>query len=106
MALTRLFCQNLRSIQSADIQPDPGVNIFYGANGAGKTSLLEAIHILSTGRSFRTPKIRNVIQYHQDSLIVTGTLSENGRQQQPGLSISEYQVAAGLTSNRLNTLPL
>ncbi|WP_206616105.1 AAA family ATPase, partial [Escherichia coli] len=29
-------------------------NVFYGANGSGKTSILEAIHLLATGRSFRT----------------------------------------------------
>lgn len=101
MALTRLFCQNLRSIQSADIQPDPGINIFYGANGAGKTSLLEAIHILSTGRSFRTPLIRNVIQYDQESLIVTGTLYESGRQQQVGIQRWKDQVRA-----RINQQPV
>ena len=45
---------------------------FMSAPGAGKTSVLEAIHILSTGRSFRTPQWRHLIQRGQDQLWVTG----------------------------------
>lgn len=37
-----------------EIEPSPEVNVLYGANGAGKTSVLEALVVLSRGRSFRT----------------------------------------------------
>ena len=32
----------------------PGINVIWGENGSGKTSVLEAIHILSIGKSFKT----------------------------------------------------
>ncbi len=54
MLLQKLRIERLRNIQTVamhDLQP---FNIFYGANGSGKTSILEAIHLLATGRSFRT----------------------------------------------------
>lgn len=53
MRLTRLEVRNLRRVASAVLTPCPGLNLVVGDNGAGKTSLLEAVHLLAYGRSFR-----------------------------------------------------
>lgn len=53
MRIRRLEIRNLRCLQGAALQPGPTLNVVTGANGAGKTSLLEAIHLLAYGRSFR-----------------------------------------------------
>ena len=55
MRLTRLDIRDLRQLAPLSIQPGPRVNWIIGDNGAGKTSLLEAIHLLAYGRSFRGP---------------------------------------------------
>jgi DNA replication and repair protein RecF len=47
-------------------------NIVFGSNGSGKTSLLEAVHILGTARSFRSGKPRSQIQYGKDRYVVRG----------------------------------
>jgi len=44
---------NLRNIRSCYLDFEPGLTIVSGANGAGKTSLLESIYLLGRGRSFR-----------------------------------------------------
>jgi DNA replication and repair protein RecF len=44
---------------------DPRRNYIFGSNGAGKTSLLEAIYLLGRGRSFRTRQNRRLIQHGQ-----------------------------------------
>ena len=54
MRLERLQLQGLRCIADAGVDLDAGFNIFVGANGAGKTSVLEAAFLLSHGRSFRS----------------------------------------------------
>ncbi len=72
MSLRCLSVQNLRNLQSIDIEPATRLNIIYGANGSGKTSLLEAINILSLGRSFRSRKHKTMIQYDQPSFTVFG----------------------------------
>ena len=54
MLLSRLNIENLRNISKVDLDPHPTLNYFYGENGAGKTTVLEAISILSRGRSFKT----------------------------------------------------
>ena len=53
MRLRQLRLENLRAFQSLDLDLDPGWNVFVGANGAGKTTVLEAAFLLSHARSFR-----------------------------------------------------
>lgn len=53
MQLTELRIKDLRCIQQAELHLAPGINLITGANGAGKTSAIEAIHLMGYGRSFR-----------------------------------------------------
>lgn len=54
MGLTQLEVTNFRSFKQVNLHPSPGLNVIAGANASGKTSLLEAIHTLGMGRSFRS----------------------------------------------------
>lgn len=51
--LIRLAVSGVRNLEPLELSPGPQLNLVLGANGAGKTSLLEAIHLLAYGRSFR-----------------------------------------------------
>jgi len=62
MILTRLVVRELRCIQSLDWIPSRGMNVLVGANGSGKTSILEAIHLAAVGRSFRTRDTSQLIR--------------------------------------------
>jgi DNA replication and repair protein RecF len=62
MALISLEVSALRNLASASLSPSSGLNLLFGANGSGKTSLLEAIHLLGMARSFRTTQARKLIQ--------------------------------------------
>lgn len=53
MHVTRLEVRNLRCFAEASLEPSAGLNLIVGDNGAGKTSLLEALHLMAYGRSFR-----------------------------------------------------
>lgn len=53
MRLTRLRVAGLRCLADVEFLPAPGLTLVTGGNGAGKTSLMEAIHLLGYGRSFR-----------------------------------------------------
>ena len=64
--LTQLKIQNFRNLNNVDIEISSNFNIFYGRNGAGKTSLLEAIYYLGLGRSFRSSPLRSIINYTAD----------------------------------------
>ena len=53
MLIRRLQLQSFRRFAEAELHPQPGFNLITGDNGSGKTSLLEALHLLAHGRSFR-----------------------------------------------------
>lgn len=53
MKLLQIRLKNFRNFLDLDLRLNPGVNVITGDNGAGKTSLLEAIQVLLTSQSFR-----------------------------------------------------
>ena len=75
MSLSRLDIFNLRIFERARLDPVPGLNLIVGPNASGKTSLLEGIHMLATGRSFRTPRIEHVVHRGSRELMVTGQVT-------------------------------
>nr|WP_297457706.1 DNA replication/repair protein RecF [uncultured Halomonas sp.] len=75
MPLDRLTFLGLRNLADLDMRPEPGINLIVGDNGSGKTSLLEGIHILGMGRSFRTQHLKHVITHDSESLTLHGRLA-------------------------------
>ena len=53
MRLTHLELTNHRNIVHAELNPDPHLTVLCGPNGQGKTNLLEAVWLLTGGKSFR-----------------------------------------------------
>jgi DNA replication and repair protein RecF len=51
--IERFSCRDFRNLGPLEWRPDSGAQVVVGANGAGKTSLLEALYLLATSRSFR-----------------------------------------------------
>lgn len=61
MKLQSLYIRNFRNLKEASLTFGDKINLFYGLNAQGKTNLLEAIILLSTGRSFRTQHLSELI---------------------------------------------
>ena len=64
MLLTELEARNFRNLRGRT-GCGTGLNILLGDNGQGKTSWLEAIHLLATTRSFRTAKLSETITFDE-----------------------------------------
>lgn len=94
-ALTELNIHHLRNIESIRLSLHPQYNLFYGANGSGKTSLLEAIYLLSSGHSFRTREISPLVSDGASSLTVFARTSTDE-------SISIQKSVSGPTQVKLN----
>ena len=62
MYLKSLYLRNFRNYAEAEIRFSPRLNILYGDNAQGKTNLLEAIYLFSTGRSFRTQHLSELVK--------------------------------------------
>ncbi|MCL4122005.1 UNVERIFIED_CONTAM: hypothetical protein GTU68_008220 [Idotea baltica] len=72
MSLRHIIVTDVRNLRSVTITPSSRINILYGNNGSGKTSLLEAIHLLGIARSFRSNKLLSIIRYDQSDYSVFG----------------------------------
>lgn len=81
MFLKRLFVQNFRNYSEATAEFSPRINVIWGGNAQGKTSLLEAIHLLLLGRSFRTSKTEDLIQRDASSFCVEAQFVRTGIEQ-------------------------
>ncbi|MGF1614053.1 MAG: DNA replication/repair protein RecF [Gammaproteobacteria bacterium] len=80
MKLWRLEIRNLRILRTLSISPSPSLNLFVGPNGSGKTSVLEGIHLLGLGRSFRTRYIREAVARDGGELLAFGEVGlDDGR---------------------------
>ena len=79
MRVAALEVRNLRILADISIDFSPGLNLVVGSTGSGKSSLLEAVHILGSGRSFRTHRLRDVVTSGESSLRIVGrTISDDG----------------------------
>jgi DNA replication and repair protein RecF len=72
MVLGRLDITAVRNLQQVSLRDLRMTNVFYGANGGGKTSILESIYLLGMARSFRSAQIKPVIHYDAPSCTVYG----------------------------------
>jgi len=47
MHIRRLSLHQVRRFERVELAPEPGINLITGDNGAGKTSVLEALHVMA-----------------------------------------------------------
>jgi DNA replication and repair protein RecF len=72
MAINKLDIANFRNLSKVSLDFSPSFNLFYGHNGVGKTSLLEAIHVLTQSKSFRSVSNEHLIQSNYEKALLYG----------------------------------
>lgn len=80
MPISYLNITGVRNLQAPEFVPSSRINIISGKNGSGKTSVLEAIHFLSTTRSFRTHELRHLLTQGMDAALVFSRVHDTSRQ--------------------------
>lgn len=66
----------VRSLKGLELKFCPGITVVHGPNGCGKTTLLECIHLLGQGFSFRAKDLKELIAWKADELIVRGNFED------------------------------
>lgn len=89
-----LRAQNLRCLESIEIPADPSQNVIIGVNGAGKTSLLEAIYVLGRGKSFRGGAVAALIRSGTDGFTVFGEVGNADGRHRLGIQGSRGGIEA------------
>lgn len=92
MALQSLLVQNLRIIENLEVSFAADANLFVGENGAGKTSILEAIDILSRGRSFRERRTSPLLRKNTEELTISGKIKSIEQTTHLGIQKSSRQT--------------
>lgn len=77
--IQQLTITAIRNLAPVTLQLSPAVNVLFGLNGSGKTSVLEAIHILGVARSFRTSRIKPVINRDARECTVFGRIGTHSQ---------------------------
>jgi DNA replication and repair protein RecF len=106
MHLSKLDVLQVRNLKSVQIACHPGANIIYGANGSGKTSLLESIYLLGRGRSFKHRDLRVVVNNDADELVVSARIERptSGTSHQLGIKrTTKGRFEARLDGNSLQS---
>lgn len=109
--LSQLTCRSFRNLEDTRWQPGPGCHLLLGPNGAGKTSLLEAIYVLATTRSFRTARILDCPRRGTTEFRLAGEIEDEQRfHLETGLAPSgRYRAVNGRASSlvdHLRVLPI
>lgn len=76
MWLKNLSIKQFRNYHNIEIDFNPKLNVFVGRNAQGKTNLLESIYFLALTRSHRTKTDKNLIQFEEEQLQVSGILQK------------------------------
>lgn len=92
MALVSLQVNQLRNIHELSAGFSPEINLLYGQNGSGKTTVLEAIHLLAIGRSFRTTSVNHAITHGVEAAAIHGEAMSSASQHPVSLKMLKYRA--------------
>ena len=87
MIITTLKLRSFRNYQSITLKPPAGITVLAGENGAGKTNLLEAVHLCCLGKSHRTSQDREMIAEEAPSCAVQMTVDRRDGQHDIGVRL-------------------
>lgn len=88
MYLKQISLQNFRSYKKAQFFFDPQLTVIVGPNASGKTNLAESVGVLSTGKSFKAGKEKQLIAFEQSIAHVSGIVVEDGQEEAIDITFS------------------
>ena len=102
--LRRVGVQHFRHLDNTQIEPSHGVNVIHGANAAGKTSFLEAIHFLARARSFMTHRSQRLVATAEQVMTVNGQIATPAHTHQLGVQFRDGETRVRLDGRDVQAL--
>lgn len=96
MIVTSLSLNQFRNFKKVNFSFGPSTTLIVGANGSGKTNILEALFLVSTGKSFRARKDVELISYECEYAKVRANLSSIDGEEQ---IVSEVLLTQGFVTS-------
>ena len=91
--LQRLVLTAFRNYAHAEFAPGPGVNLVFGDNGSGKSSLLEAVYLLGSGRSFRSGRLQRLVNEAAQETVLYAEVKAGEQQHRLGMARTRQQFS-------------
>lgn len=91
MILNSLSLLNYKNFDSQNFTFDQKINCFVGANGIGKTNVIDAIYHLSFGKSYFNPIASQNIKHGADFFVVEGVFEKDNREEKILISLKKSQ---------------
>jgi DNA replication and repair protein RecF len=91
MVLNTLSLVNYKNFESQTFTFDSKINCFVGANGVGKTNVLDAIYHLSFGKSYFNPIATQNIKHDEEFFVVDGVFEKQERKEKIIVSLKRGQ---------------
>jgi len=91
MVLDHLSLVNYKNFESLSLAFDEKINCFVGANGIGKTNVLDAIYHLAFGKSYFNPIALQNIKHGEDFFVVDGKFTKNHKTEKIIVSLKKGQ---------------
>jgi DNA replication and repair protein RecF len=95
---------SFRNIEAAALEPSPRLNLIWGDNGQGKTSVLEALYAVATTRSFRTERLAQALRTGDAQARVVASVREGDFARELQLRFGERGRSVELDGKRPKTL--
>jgi len=87
MRVDSLYLRGFRNYEEVSVSFDEGINIICGPNAQGKTNMLEAVYMLTCGRSFRTRFDREMIGFDSLSAEIKAGIFASERHQKLDITL-------------------
>lgn len=100
MLVRGISLTNFRNIEKEEVSFCEGVNVLFGDNAEGKTNLLEAIYLMSIGKSFRGQHAQELVRFGEREATISLTYHGMGREQSLSLKIANSRFQS-VEKNRL-----
>ena len=93
MRVDRIAFTDFRNLEKTEVFPNPGINLITGANGQGKTNLLEGIWLLCGQRSFRQAKEIETVAFGKKRAVIEADIFSGERTNRFSLTLTSRRSA-------------
>lgn len=100
MYVNKLKLINFRNYKELEINFDNNINIFYGYNAQGKTNILEALYFTATGRSHRTSRDKDLINWKSNESYIQTLIKREIKETKIDIKIGDIKTI------RINDIPI
>lgn len=91
MRLDHIELTDFRNVAAAEVEFHPGTNVLIGENAQGKTNLVEAVYLLACAKSFRSPRLRDLIRHGENAAKIKADVSGEGLPFQLSMTLREKE---------------